>query len=175
MAAARLTIITVLFCLFASPAVSGQFLAFRAMGDDTPQAGTEVKPEEKPEEKPYKKKKVFLAFLLSTFIPSSGQFYNGEYEKGAVQASLIVGGLVIHKMSNDDGDKSSLGDPGLVIVVIAWAWSMFDAPMSAHRINEEHRIAAENPSAGLPARGWDAYGAVSPEFDSGRAGVQLRF
>jgi len=155
----------------ASPAVAGDVLAYRAMGDDTPQ---EQKAEPAAQQKPFKKKKVLLAFLMSAVIPSSGQFYNGEKEKGAVMASLVIGGLVIHKMTTGADDKTSLGDPGMIILISAWAWSMFDAPISALRINNEHEQNAQIPAALAPHKGWDLYAGVAPGSGAG-AGVRLRF
>jgi hypothetical protein len=140
------------------------------------QPDTTAQGQQKPvEQKKPKRKSPLLAFLMSTFIPSSGQFYNGQKEKGALQLALIAGGLVIHFMSTDEGDKEVLGDPGLVIVAITWMWSMFDAPISAYRINEENERNAGIPSASLPERRWDLYGSVSSGFDSGRAGLLVRF
>ena len=167
MSVTRPAILALAICFCASPAAAGDVLTFGAMGDETTQAP--------PPEKPYKKKKVFLAFLMSAVLPSSGQFYNGEYEKAVLQLSLIAGGLVIHFMSSEEGDKEILGDPGLVIVAITWAWSMFDAPSSAYRINEENKRNAGIPTARAPANRWDVFGQVSPDFDAGRAGVLVRF
>jgi hypothetical protein len=123
----------------------------------------------------YRKKNVFLAMIMSAFIPSSGQFYNGEVQKGVLMAALVAGGLTVHFISSEEGDKAVLGDPGLVIAAGAWIWSMFDAPVSAHRINMERARAAGIPQATVPARRWDVYGGVSRDLERGRAGLLVRF
>jgi hypothetical protein len=89
-----------------------------------------------------KKKHVFLAMGLSVVVPSAGQFYNGEHEKAVLQLALIGAGFAIRALARDEDDKTVLTDPGSWLIVLTWAWSIFDAPMSAHRINEERRAAA---------------------------------
>jgi len=199
----RPAIIVLIFFLCASPVVAGE-LAWSLTGTvdasqsshalpaaqyeqgDPPahtfqvslaaQADTTAQSEQPPpEQKKRKNKSVFLAFIMSVFIPSSGQFYNGETQKAVLMLALIGGGLVLHYMTTEEGDKDVLGSTGAVIVAGTWMWSMFDAPISAYRINEENKRNAGIPSASLPQRQWDVYGSVSPEFDSGRAGLLVRF
>ena len=156
----------------ASPAGTEDLLAFRAMGDDTLQ---QVQPSQTAEQKAYKKKKVFLAFLMSTRIPSSGQFYNGQYSKGALGLAVMASGLIIYAMGNEEDDKAELGDPGLLLVAGTWMWSMIDAPISAHKINQEAEGQKMIPMGYAPEPGWDVYTALSPSKRSAHAGVLLRF
>jgi hypothetical protein len=162
-----------LICAVAFPAAAGTpgplaSGAFRQQGSaQTEQAA--------PEKKPPKKKRVFLAFIMSVFIPTSGQFYNGQYSKGALGLAVMASGLVIYAMGNDENDKAELGDPGLVLVAGTWLWSMIDAPISAQKINEEIEGQKSVPMGYAPPPGWDVYTSLSPSKRSARAGVLLRF
>ena len=96
------------------------------------------------------KKNPMVALGLSFPIVGSGQFYNGEYTKGAVQmGAAIVGlGLILGaggdnvdspegNLDADDDDWRSI--PGYVLFVGGAVWSLIDAPMSANRINRQNQ------------------------------------
>lgn len=110
-----------------------------------------------------KTKHVFLAMGMSVIVPSSGQFYNGEAEKGMVMVALIGAGFVMREIMREEDDKALLGDPGSWVIALTWAWSIFDAPISAARVNEERRRAA-----GLAL-------SLSPRTGSPRLGVTVAF
>src|SRR4051812_8104112 len=57
-------------------------------------------------------KNPWIAVVLSLVIVGVGQFYNGDYKKGAL---MLIGGIVGFAVS------------GGVITVGFWIWSMFDA------------------------------------------------
>ena len=96
------------------------------------------------------KKNPMVALGLSFPIVGSGQFYNGEYTKGAVQMSAaIVGlGLVLSaggdNVDSPDGNLDADNDdwrsiPGYVLFLGGAVWSLIDAPMSANRINRQNQ------------------------------------
>ncbi len=89
-------------------------------------------------EKPDYKSPV-TAFFFSLIVPGTGQIYNGEYWKGALQmGGIIATGLMIgnnEKYTNDEAQKTVTF--GLGIFIGIWAWSVIDAPISAGRINRE--------------------------------------
>jgi len=162
----RAIIVALLICAVAFPA---------AAGTPGPLASGAFGQEGSAQTAPKKKKKVFLAFIMSVFIPTSGQFYNGQYAKGALGAAVFVSGLVIYAMGNDENDKAELGDPGLVLVAGTWIWSMIDAPISAYNINNDIKGTKMVPMGYAPEPGWDVYTSLSPSKRSARAGVLLRF
>jgi len=169
----RAIIVALLICAVAFPAAAGTPgpLAYGAFG----QEGSAQTEQTAPEKKPEKKKSVFFAFLISVFIPTSGQFYNGQYAKGALGAAVFVSGLVIYSMGAKDYDKATLGDPGLVLVAGTWIWSIIDAPISAYNINNDIKGTKMVPMGYAPEPGWDVYTSLSPSKRSARAGVLLRF
>jgi len=162
----RPIIIAALVCMMALPA---------AAGTPGPLASGAFQQEGRAEGTPKKKKSVFLAFIMSVFIPTSGQFYNGQYAKGALGLAVMASGFVIYAMGNDEDDKAELGDPGLVLVAGTWIWSMIDAPISAQKINDEIEGVKSVPMGYAPEPGWDVYTSLSPSKRSARAGVLLRF
>ncbi|MDE0043398.1 MAG: hypothetical protein OXT74_15270 [Candidatus Poribacteria bacterium] len=94
------------------------------------------------------KKSPLVALGLSFPIVGSGQFYNGNYVKGAAQLSAATVGLgLILSASGDnsdtpDGNLDADNDdwknvPGYVLLLGGAIWSLIDAPMSASRINQE--------------------------------------
>lgn len=80
-----------------------------------------------------------LAFLLSFLVPGLGQFYNGQYGKGAgMLAGSVVGGVLVSQTWVDCWeDDVDCGEwtAGAVLLVGSWVWSMIDAPVSARAIN----------------------------------------
>jgi len=165
----RPIIIAALVCMLAVPAAAGTPgpLTSGAFGQDGAAQSTETKPK--------KKKSVFLAFIMSVFIPTSGQFYNGQYAKGALGLAVMASGVIIYAMGNDEDDKAELGDPGLVLVAGTWLWSIIDAPISAQKINDEIEGVQSVPMGYVPPKGWDVYTSLSPGKRAAHAGVLLRF
>lgn len=96
-------------------------------------------------EKNLSSKSPWLAFFLSMMFPGTGQLYNGEYTKAAIQAGLaVVGiGLVMGTACVECGDpepaQSALLFTGLGMAFGTYVWSLFDAPISANNINERIR------------------------------------
>lgn len=89
-------------------------------------------------EKPDYKSPV-TAFFFSLLVPGTGQIYNGDYWKAALQmGGIIATGLMVsnnEKYTSDDAQKSVTF--GLGIFIGIWAWSVIDAPISAGRVNRE--------------------------------------
>lgn len=104
-------------------------------------------------------KSPLLAFGLSFLIPGLGQYYNGDYVKGAIQTGLYVTGWVLYFTLGWESvsDYSASWDPyweqydyyyyyydqetawlyvGLGIAAASAIWSMIDAPISASNIND---------------------------------------
>ena len=99
-------------------------------------------------EEEFKPRNIFVAFGLSVILPSSGQFYNGEYRKGGLMAALIVSSFVMAYGFDEDADI--LSGPGSVLFWTTYAWSAWDAPASARRINGEH-LSSQSETAPAPA------------------------
>ncbi len=84
-----------------------------------------------------------LAFILSGFLPGLGQFYNGEWKKGAVLfvANSIMEPILLPENWWDILRGRVPFSYGLVARVIVFAsfrvWAVYDADRSARRINEE--------------------------------------
>ena len=104
-----------------------------------------------PQEK-VKVKKPWIAFLLSTAIVGSGQFYNEQFAKGsAMFLGAATGiGMYFHatrdnkfnfvsgkEMDLDDNDHLRGVGAGLAFGFILW--SMVDAPLSSIKINERNQ------------------------------------
>lgn len=102
-----------------------------------------------------------LALGLSALLPGCGQYYNGEYLKGAVQTGIFATGIVLaltlgtasSYSSNAYTDYGYYGtytyyNPtteewttawmyvGIGVAAGAWVWSVIDAPISANSHNE---------------------------------------
>ncbi len=92
------------------------------------------------------KKSPLVALGLSFPIVGSGQFYNGNYVKGAAQLSAATVGLGLILSASGDNSDTPDGNldaddwknvPGYVLLLGGAIWSLIDAPMSASRINRE--------------------------------------
>lgn len=99
-------------------------------------------------------KNPWIAFLLSTAIVGSGQFYNQQYSKGSamfVGAATGVGMYFFSRADNytheisfkhiDRKDNDSMGNVGVGLTLGFIVWSMIDAPISAIKINERNQQA----------------------------------
>ena len=97
-----------------------------------------------------KQKEPWLAFALSFVLPGTGQFYNDQYTKGALQLGAVMAGagLVFVGVQDNykawdgpwidpDQDNNRLGVPGGILWACTHLWSIIDAPLSAIRINEQ--------------------------------------
>ena len=75
------------------------------------------------------------ALMLGLIFPSGGQIYNEQYEKvpwiwgGLIGSVAVVG-------SAEDSDEQRIA--GIVVFVGTWLFSIFDAAMSADKINIEY-------------------------------------
>jgi hypothetical protein len=93
------------------------------------------------------------AFLLSLVLPGGGQYYNGQYTKGAIMTGTAVAGIVLILAAGyedvfvaDDYYYASYGywttesttwlTVGTVLIVGSSVWSIIDAPITAKKINE---------------------------------------
>lgn len=102
------------------------------------------------------------SFLLSFLIPGLGQFYNGEYTKGAIMTGAAVIGTTLiftagytetysaspytdysyygtytYYNYNYEEETTAWFYVGIAMAGGSWVWSMIDAPISANRINSE--------------------------------------
>ncbi len=91
------------------------------------------------------RKSPWLAFFLSLFLPTSGQIYNGDYTKAAIQGGLLLlgGGLVTTMACVECGDygtaQTALLITGMGMTFSGYIWSIIDAPASANEINDRNR------------------------------------
>jgi TM2 domain-containing membrane protein YozV len=99
----------------------------------------------------YNRKEPGVACILSLLLPGGGQYYNGQYAKGALMTALyaasIVGMATNTSTSYDYYDNpyyhtesnSSLGF--FVLLYIGdYLWSVIDAPISANKINKQNLL-----------------------------------
>ena len=99
-------------------------------------------------------KNPWIAFLLSTAIVGSGQYYNQQYSKGSamfITAAAGIGMYFYSKADNyehwisykiiDQKNNDSMGPVGLSLTLGAIVWSMVDAPVTAIKINERNQQA----------------------------------
>ncbi|MXY48858.1 MAG: hypothetical protein F4Y38_06095 [Gemmatimonadetes bacterium] len=97
-------------------------------------------------------KNPWIAFLLSTAITGSGQFYNQQYSKGSAMFVGAATGIGMYFFSREDNfthsisfkhidrkDNDSMGNVGIGLTLGFIVWSMVDAPVSAVRINERNQ------------------------------------
>ena len=97
-----------------------------------------------------KPKEPWLAFALSFVLPGTGQFYNDQYTKGAVQLGAVMAGVGLVFVGVEDNykawdgpwidpdqDNNQIGVPGGILWACTHLWSVIDAPLSAIRINEQ--------------------------------------
>lgn len=98
-----------------------------------------------------KKKNPMVALGLSFPIIGAGQFYNGQYAKGAIQlgAGIVGLGLTLSAGGDnkDESDDNPDGDnggwvrvPGYLLLFGGAIWSLIDAPMSANKINQQNQV-----------------------------------
>lgn len=98
-----------------------------------------------------KKKNPMVALGLSFPIIGTGQFYNGQYAKGAIQfgAGIVGLGLTLSAGGDnkDESDDNPDGDnggwvrvPGYLLLFGGAIWSLIDAPMSANKINQQNQV-----------------------------------
>ena len=90
-------------------------------------------------------KNPWLAFLLSFVITGTGQFYNGENEKGGVMlaGALTGAGMIISQIEDDKiPEDNGVVTTGAILLLGSSLWSVIDAPISANRINREARQAS---------------------------------
>lgn len=88
-----------------------------------------------------------VAFVLSFFLPGTGQFYNGDFLKGGIQfgiasvTAIIIWSEILQEASQPgthetDEDKILFS---YLIFAVNWVWSFVDAPITANRINKQRR------------------------------------
>ncbi|GBU07523.1 hypothetical protein AwDysgo_08540 [Bacteroidales bacterium] len=96
----------------------------------------------------FNKKEPGMAFLLSLLLPGGGQYYNGQYAKGALMTGVHLGSFVgmiaclprttYYSYGNghyeDSGSAEGFVLFGLILLGNS-LWSMIDAPISANSIN----------------------------------------
>lgn len=100
-----------------------------------------------------KKKNPMVALGLSFPIIGAGQFYNGQYAKGAIQLGAGIVGLGLTLSASGDNQDQPDGNldvdsddwmsvPGYLLLFGGAIWSLIDAPMSANRINQQSQTAS---------------------------------
>ena len=90
-----------------------------------------------------KQKNPWLAFGLSLLIPGTGQFYNGQHDKGVFQLGVVVFHYKDCRRIHDCYGKDDLG----ILTLLGFGvhlWSIVDAPISANSINQQ----SQQPSYG---------------------------
>lgn len=92
------------------------------------------------------RKEPVVACALSIFLPGLGQFYNGQYAKGALMLGAFIAGALFMLVayvgdimeSNHDEAIHPQGTLGALIFFGTWIWSVIDAPISASKINRKN-------------------------------------
>lgn len=105
----------------------------------------------------YKRKEPAVSFLFSLLIPGGGQYYNGQYGKGAVMTGICIGSLAMiiagaveteEWYGNGYYHYSNRSDAligiGAAIYFGNYLWSLIDAPIVSNRINKMTRIQLGN-------------------------------
>ena len=79
--------------------------------------------------------------MLALIVPGGGQIYNEQPEKAVIPIVSIVGALAINTVSfSNQGFPDLIKGLSLLIGGAAWIWSIFDAPMTADKINQQRRF-----------------------------------
>ena len=95
------------------------------------------------------KKEAAVAFALSFVLPGAGQFYNGEYGKGAAMLACWVGGWIVYLTALpqdevwcdaagcyvEESGSREFAQAGAALAVMTWLFSFIEAPFSTVRIN----------------------------------------
>lgn len=91
------------------------------------------------------KKNPYLSCMLSTFIPGTGQIYNGDYTKGAVMLTFETIGVytIIYGVDNAYSDRGKTFVLGLAIIACNTIWSVIDAPIRSNKINLNNGLSYE--------------------------------
>ena len=76
------------------------------------------------------------AVLLGLIFPSGGQIYNEQYTK----ALKIWGGLIVSALIYGNADDDGIQIVGFAGFAGTWLYSVFDAAMTADRINKRARF-----------------------------------
>lgn len=107
-----------------------------------------------------------LAGILSTLLPGTGQAYNGQWIKAAVQWTLITGSIYLTVIDiNFDSESQKLPATSVVGISIGaatWIWSVIDAVISANQINNERRQIKKSKSQ---AFSFGKFSAAIESFD----------
>ena len=81
----------------------------------------------------HSKKDPSAALMLALLVPGGGQIYNGQGEKALIPIAGIGLGALMWR-----ADDESIHFLGGIIAIGAWVYSVFDAPMTADKINLEY-------------------------------------
>lgn len=83
---------------------------------------------------------IFLAWLPGLVVPSMGHWYTEDYLIAGVLTAIRIGGFAvgIPGIINRDNEKIYIGTG---LAVLSYAIDIADAPYSADRYNESHKIA----------------------------------
>jgi hypothetical protein len=85
----------------------------------------------------YSRKSAAVSFLLSLVVPGGGQYYNGQYLKGALMTGISLGAIAGSFAAwDDDFNASNSKSQSLALVGLGGClWSMIDASISSQKIN----------------------------------------
>jgi hypothetical protein len=98
----------------------------------------------------YNRKDPAAACILSILLPGGGQYYNGQYGKGALMTGLSLASIVGVAASANSYHYDDYGyyhsDSGFaagffaLLYVGTYLWSVIDAPISANKINKQNLL-----------------------------------
>ena len=76
------------------------------------------------------------AVLLGVIFPSGGQIYNEQYTK----ALMVWGGITVSALIYGSADNDEMQIVGFAGFAGVWLYSLFDAAMTADKINQRSRF-----------------------------------
>jgi hypothetical protein len=89
-----------------------------------------------------KKKSPALSWFLSFLVPGAGQFYNGQWEKGAgfMLVQIVTAATYMHQLDACEIQSPECNNVRIAVLVgfVNWIVTQVDAPVSATALNKKN-------------------------------------